>query len=97
MLLFVSGDDANGRAVFRLPGQPAGVAVSGGRVWVAAPQAAAVTILDAQTGAVTGRTVRTGGSPARLALGADGAWIADTARGVVVPVRQRRSASIRCA
>jgi DNA-binding beta-propeller fold protein YncE len=73
---------------FRVSGHPTAVSVAGGQVWVAAPGSGAVTVLDAATGRRLEPPIQTGGAPARLALGAKGAWVADTARGAVVPVRR---------
>jgi len=75
-------------AAFRVPAHPTGVAVTGHELWVAAPQSGALTVLDTRTGRRIGDPVRTGGTPTRLALGATAAWVADTARGSVIPVRR---------
>ncbi|MDA0168024.1 hypothetical protein OJ998_02915 [Solirubrobacter taibaiensis] len=72
---------------FRVPGQPTGIAVAGGRVWVAGPGSGAVWILDAVTGRPAAPALRTGGAPARLAVGPPWAWVADTRRGAIVRVR----------
>jgi DNA-binding beta-propeller fold protein YncE len=87
VLLVTGGGPA--RATFPVPAHPTGLAVAGGQGWVAAPQSGVVTVLDAATGRRIGAPVRTGGAPARLALGAEGVWVADTERGAVVPVRRR--------
>ena len=70
--------------VFRVPGQPTGLAAAGGRVWVAGPMAGEVWVLDGASGRPAAPPLRVGGSPARLALDGRFAWIADTERGGVV-------------
>ncbi len=60
------------------------------RVWVAAPRAGSVVALDAVTGEPTGSPVRTGGAPARLALGRSGVGGRRRRRD-----RQRRAAAAR--
>lgn len=69
---------------FRLAGQPTGIAVSGARVWIAGPAAGSVWILDTTTGRPAAPALRTGGTPARLALTDRWAWIADTQRGAIL-------------
>jgi DNA-binding beta-propeller fold protein YncE len=86
--LLLRGGSAPAEATFSVPGHPTGLAVAGDEVWVAAPQAGVLTVLDGATGHRVGAPVRTGGSPARLALGAKAAWVADSARGAVIPVRR---------
>lgn len=87
-LLLVRANGGAARDVFAVTGHPTGVAVAGGQVWVAAPDAGALTVLNARTGRRTEPPVEIGGAPARLALGANGVWVADTTRGAVVPVRR---------
>jgi DNA-binding beta-propeller fold protein YncE len=70
--------------VFRVPGQPTGLVAAGGRVWVAGPSAGAVWVLDGASGRPVAPPLRTGGTPARLALDTRFAWIADTERSVLV-------------
>jgi DNA-binding beta-propeller fold protein YncE len=70
--------------VFRVPGQPTGLAVDGGRVWVAGPATGEVWVLDGASGRAARPALRIGGTPARLALDRRFAWVADTARGAVV-------------
>jgi hypothetical protein len=85
--IVVRGGGEPAPEVFHLTGHPTGLAVTGGQVWVAAPQTGALTVLDAATGRPVG-TLRTGGAPTRLALGANAVWVADTQRGAVVPARR---------
>ena len=89
--LVAARGDGFDRAVFAVPGHPTALAVAGGQVWVAAPESGVLTVLDARTGRRTEPPLPTGGAPARLALGADGVWVADTARGAVVALRRRGS------
>ncbi|MDA0137200.1 Vgb family protein [Solirubrobacter deserti] len=72
---------------FRVPAQPTGIAVAGGRVWVAGPGAGAVWILDPATGRPAAPALRTGGTPARVAVGPRWAWVADTRSGAIVRAR----------
>jgi DNA-binding beta-propeller fold protein YncE len=85
--LLLGGGEPEPRA-FRVPAHPIGLAVAGHEVWVAAPQSGALTVLDTRSGRRVGDPVRTGGTPSRVALGDKGAWVADTARGAVIPVRR---------
>lgn len=85
-LLLGGGEPAP--AAFRVPAHPTGIAVTGHELWVAAPQSGVLTVLDTRSGRRIGDPVRTGGTPTRLALGAKAAWVADTARGAVIPVRR---------
>ncbi len=78
--------EAPAATVFRVPGQPTGLVASDGRVWVAGPAAGAVWILDGASGRPAAPPLRTGGTPARVALDARFAWIADTERGALVRV-----------
>jgi DNA-binding beta-propeller fold protein YncE len=78
--------EAPAATVFRVPGQPTGLVASGGRVWVAGPAAGAVWILDGASGRPAAPPLRPGGTPARVALDARFAWIADTERGALVRV-----------
>jgi DNA-binding beta-propeller fold protein YncE len=78
------GPDEPLPATFTVPGTPTGLVAEGGRVWVAAPTAGAVWILDAASGRPAAPPLRTGGTPARLALDARWAWIADTERGALI-------------
>jgi DNA-binding beta-propeller fold protein YncE len=87
--LLLRGGSEPGRAVFTVPAHPTGLAVADDEVWVATPQAGVLTVLDAASGRRIGGPVQTGGAPARLALGAKAAWVADSSRGAVVPVRRR--------
>ena len=81
-----AGEDV---AVFDVAGSPTGIAVTPREVWVAAPRAGLVSVLDAATGRPVAPSLRTGGAPARLALSEGGAWLADTEHGAVIPVRLR--------
>ena len=81
--------------VFRVPGQPTGVVVDGGRVWVAGPAAGEVWVLDGRSGRVAQPALRVGGAPARLALDPRFAWIADTERGAVMRARRDGSGAPR--
>src|SRR3954470_24455650 len=85
-LLLRGGESAT--AVFRVAPHPTGLAVADHEVWVAAPQSGALTVLDTRSGHRIGSPVRTGGAPARVALGAKAAWVADSSRGTVIPVRR---------
>jgi DNA-binding beta-propeller fold protein YncE len=87
-LIVLRGGEA-APSVFHVPSHPTGLAVAGREVWVATPQSGALTVLDTRSGRRIGTPVRTGGEPARIALGANAAWVADTARSAVVPVRRR--------
>jgi len=90
VLLFVRGEESAPVAqVIAVPGHPTGLAVTPGRVWVAAQRTGSVHLLDSATGRPVGRPLRTGGTPARLAVGATGVWVADSAGGTVIPVRWR--------
>ena len=82
----VGGGGAPERSVYAVPGHPTGIVVGGGQVWVAAPETGALIVLDARTGQRAEAPLRTTGAPARLALGAHGVWVADTAGGAIVPV-----------
>jgi hypothetical protein len=73
-----------------LPSAATDLVAGGGRLWVAAPQAGAVWMLDDETGDPLAPALRTGGTPARIALGDDGAWAADTEHGALVRVRRSR-------
>jgi DNA-binding beta-propeller fold protein YncE len=89
LLLARGGSPAPVAQVIGVPGHPTGIAVTPGRVWVAAQRTGTVQVLDSATGRAVGAPLHTGGTPARLAVGASGVWVADTARGAVVPVRWR--------
>jgi DNA-binding beta-propeller fold protein YncE len=80
-------------STFLVPGEPTGIAVTGSGVWVAGPGAGSVWVLDALTGQLAQPPVRTGGTPARLAVDDHWAWIADTRSGTVIraAVNQRTS------
>jgi hypothetical protein len=78
--------EAPAPTVFHVPGQPTGLVASNGRVWVAGPAAGAVWILDGASGRPAAPPLRPGGTPARVALDARFAWIADTERGALVRV-----------
>jgi hypothetical protein len=80
--------------VIAVPGHPTGIAVTPGRVWVAAQRSGTVQAFDSASGRPLGRPLRTGGTPARLAVGSTGMWVADTARGAVVPARWRPGPSV---
>jgi len=82
------GRGESGPDTFHVPAHPTGIAVTGHEVWVAAPQSGALTVLDTRSGRPIGEPVRTGGTPTRIALGATAAWVADTGRGAVIPVRR---------
>ena len=56
---------------------------------MAAPGAGAVSVFDAASGEPAAPPLRTGGAPARLALGANGLWVADATAASVVPVQLR--------
>jgi DNA-binding beta-propeller fold protein YncE len=88
VLFLLLRDSEPAPAVFRVPAHPTGLAVAGHELWVAAPQAGGLTVLDTRSGRRVGEPVRTGGSPARLVLGAKAAWVADSTRGAVIPVRR---------
>ena len=60
---------------------------------MAAPDSRALIVLDARTGQRAEAPLRTTGAPARLALGAHGVWVADTAGGAIVPVDRDGRAS----
>jgi DNA-binding beta-propeller fold protein YncE len=87
-VLLLRGGGEPARAEFAVPPHPTGLAVADNEVWIATPQSGALTVLNAANGRRIGSPVRTGGAPARLALGAKAAWVADSARGAVVPVRR---------
>ena len=72
-----------------MPAHPAGLTVADGRVWVAAPQSGTVSVLDAATGRPAGEPLRVLGAPSRVAVGAAGVWVADSAQGTVIPVRRK--------
>jgi hypothetical protein len=74
--------------VVPVPGAPVGLATTPDRVWVAAQRSGEVWTLDA-AGRPVGAPLRTGGTPARIAVGASGVWVADTADGAVIPVQWR--------
>jgi hypothetical protein len=82
VLLVLSGADPG---PLTIPiAQPAGLAVLDGRVWVSRPARGSVTPVDAE-GRV-GTPVRVGGTPGRVAAGANGLWVTDTASGRIVGV-----------
>jgi hypothetical protein len=83
-LLADRGSSAPALTVFTVPAQPTGLAAAGGAVWVAGPGAGEVWVLDARSGRPAGPPLTPGGTPAKLALDARFAWIADTSRGAVV-------------
>src|SRR5262245_50989740 len=85
VIALTSDDDAP--AHFALPGQPTSLAVTPDAVWVAAPNRGAVLSLDPDSGAL-GAPLRTGGSPSRLAAGAQSLWAVDTARAALVPIQR---------
>jgi DNA-binding beta-propeller fold protein YncE len=89
LLLARGGAPAPVAQVIAVPGHPTGIAVTPGRVWVAAQRTGTVQVFDADTGRPVGAPLRTGGTPARLAVGATGMWAADTAGGALIPVRWR--------
>jgi DNA-binding beta-propeller fold protein YncE len=84
-----SGPDRAAPLVVEVPGHPTGVAAVDGEVWVAAQRSGLVWVLDARSGEPVGDPLQTGGAPARLAAGPKGVWVADTARGAVIPVQRR--------
>jgi YVTN family beta-propeller protein len=71
-----------------VPNDPTAILVAGHNVWVASQGAGVVSVLDRESGHVT-QTIRTGGSPARLAPAAGGVWVADTSGASLVPVTAR--------
>jgi DNA-binding beta-propeller fold protein YncE len=73
-----------------LPSAATDLVAGGGRLWAAAPQAGEVWMLDDETGDPAAPALRTGGTPARIAIGDDGAWAADTQHGALVRVRGSR-------
>jgi streptogramin lyase len=85
-LLAHDPEPAAAATVFHVGGQPTGLAVDAGRVWVAGPAAGRVWVLDQRSGRLVKPPLRFGGTPARLALGPRFAWIADTERSSVVRV-----------
>ena len=82
----VAGTSDSEPVVVRIPGSPTGLAASGDAVWVSAAGAHAVWAIDPATARQAGPGIRTGGAPSRLAVGAEGLWIADNRRGAVIPV-----------
>ncbi len=88
LLLAVPPSKPPPSVVVRVPGHPTGLVATGGQVWVAAQRSGAVWVLDAKSARPAGRPVRTGGAPARLAVGAGGVWAADVSRGALVPVQR---------
>ena len=76
---------------FPVDGHPTGLVVADGRVWIAAPRSGSVTVLDAATGRRVGDPLRVLGAPSRVAVGASGVWLADSAQGTVIPVRRSGS------
>jgi DNA-binding beta-propeller fold protein YncE len=84
--LVLRGNGDAGGDVFAVTGHPTGIAVAGGQVWVAAPDSGALTVLSARDGRRIEPPLDVGGAPARLALGANGVWVADMTRGTVIPV-----------
>ncbi len=87
VLLANSGTQPPPPAVMRVPGDPAGLLAAGGRLWVSSQRTGSVWVLDAESGRPVRPPLRTGGTPGRLALGLGGAWVADTARGELIPVQ----------
>jgi YVTN family beta-propeller protein len=61
----------------------ASVAVSSGRGWIADDQAGEVLRFDTSSGGLTGRAVRTGGTPIALTSGFGRLWVADISRSVL--------------
>ena len=84
LLLAQQGADGPRMVTFHVPGKPTGLVVASDRVWVAGPSAGSVWILDAASGRPAAPPLRTGGTPARIALDSRWAWIADTQRGAVI-------------
>ncbi|MDA0161741.1 hypothetical protein OM076_15820 [Solirubrobacter ginsenosidimutans] len=70
--------------VFRVPAQPTGLVSAGGELWVAAPAAGAVWVLDEASGRPAGPALKLDGTPARVVLEPSFAWIADTEHSAVV-------------
>jgi DNA-binding beta-propeller fold protein YncE len=83
-LLIPRTPDAPATTVFRVPGQPTGLVSAGGQLWVAAPAAGVVWVLDQQSGEPTGPALKLDGTPARVVLEPRFAWIADTEHSSVV-------------
>jgi len=88
VILGLSGGGSS-RLVIPIPGHPTALAVSDDVVWVTAAGSQAAWPIDARTGRQAGPGIRTGGAPSRLAAGAHGLWIADSARAAVIPVQER--------
>jgi DNA-binding beta-propeller fold protein YncE len=65
---------------------PAGVAVAGGRVWVANTASSTVTQVDARAGRVIGDPIPVPLNPYAVAADAGGAWVTSLERGVVVRI-----------
>jgi len=80
-----------GAAVFDVAGHPTGLVVTEDAVWVAMPGSGAVRALHPVSGRQLGAPLRTGGAPTRLAAGAAGLWVSDTARGAVIPIQHSPS------
>src|SRR5581483_770574 len=64
----------------RLPGPPADVAVAGGSVWAAEPDAQRIVRIDSSSGAVSDR-VAVPAQPSRLAVGGGALWVASALAG----------------
>ena len=86
LVIGLTGRSSSDAVAIPVPGAPTGIAATGDLVWVAAAGSHAIWAIDAASGRQAGRGIRTGGAPSRLAVGSGGLWIADTARGSVIPV-----------
>jgi DNA-binding beta-propeller fold protein YncE len=94
-LLVARGPDTPAATTFHVPGQPTGLAASDGKVWVAGPTAGAVWVLDEVSGKPAAPALQIGGTPARLALEARFAWIADTERSSVIRAPRAGKGALR--
>jgi YVTN family beta-propeller protein len=79
-VLLTHVDPATNRAVgtFRIPFEPAGIAVGDGAVWLTDGAHDSVLRLDSRTGLVR-KTIGVGRDPVGLAVGADAVWVANSA------------------
>jgi DNA-binding beta-propeller fold protein YncE len=79
-----------GPLVVPVPGHPADIAVTPEAIWVTAPRSGLVWALDPDSGRRLDPALRTGGTPSRLAAGAESLWVVDTAAARLIPVQRRR-------
>ena len=89
LVLGLTSGDGGETQVYRVPGNPASVAVTRDGVWVALPGEGAVQALDPVSGRSLGPALRTGGTPSRLAAGADSLWAVDSTRAAIIPIQRR--------